>query len=89
MTEGDGGINHVRTDASPPLPICKEQFTSFKNELMRTNNALFGPDGTDGIMARQLKMETRLDTIYRILAYIITPTTIIAVVAQLWSVVKG
>lgn len=88
MPETESGLLHVRTDASAQLPICKEQFSSLKGEVTRTNNALFGPDGTDGMMARQLTMETKLNTIYKIITYLVTPGMVITIIIQAWELMK-
>lgn len=46
-----------RMTGSDPLLDCDRRFKALETDINRIDNALFGPDGTDGIVAKINKIE--------------------------------
>ena len=62
MADGNGngdGATHARTNASLPLADCERRFLTMEIGIKRMNDALFGPDGTNGMAAKVNKIETQ------------------------------
>jgi len=87
MPETDGKAI-PRTDASAPLLVCDANFKEHGAQMDKMSNALFGPDGTDGLVGRYSVLETKLNTIYKIVTFIITPSLFLSVIAQLWVILS-
>jgi len=54
LPEGDF---HTRTDSSNPLLDCDRRFKMLEARAEKVDCALFGPDGTDGIVSKISKIE--------------------------------
>lgn len=56
MPETDGNTP-IRTDASKPLPDCDRRFDNIEGKVGTVTNALFGPDGTGGLVKKMDRIE--------------------------------
>lgn len=58
MPETEGGhITQLRTEGSEPLKDCERRFSTIERQMDNMSSALFGPDGTSGIIKKMDRIE--------------------------------
>jgi len=54
---GDDNTRRNRNEGSPPLKDCDRRFINLESDVTVLNNAIFGPDGTNGLVKKVDKIE--------------------------------
>ena len=58
MPETDGGkATQLRTEGSEPLKDCDRRFTNIEGDIVSIRGALFGPNGTNGLVRKVDQIE--------------------------------
>ena len=56
-TEGGSHITQLRHEGSEPLKDCERRFSTIEKKVDVMSNALFGPDGTNGLVKKMDRIE--------------------------------
>lgn len=56
-TEGGSHITQLRNEGSEPLKDCERRFSTIEKKVDTLSNALFGPDGTNGLVKKMDRIE--------------------------------
>jgi hypothetical protein len=55
--DGDNHTIPLRTEGSNPLKECERRFVTIEKKMDTMSNAIFGPDGTSGIVMKMDRIE--------------------------------